>query len=126
MLVQIFASSACTGVVVTIGAPSDSNSRAARSDYASPTPPTTHGSVPIGHEAVGGDPLRHVGHEDLLAHTEAAQLLQVAGHELGRPGGDRGAQHEQLPRRQDRQQVVEHRADVAEVDLDGTARGCRG
>src|SRR5215217_4970245 len=47
MFVQIFASSACTGVVATIGAPSGSNSRVARSVEASPTPPTMHGSVPI-------------------------------------------------------------------------------
>ena len=47
MFAQILASSACTGVVCTIGAPSPSNSRAARSPEPSPTPPTMHGSVPI-------------------------------------------------------------------------------
>ncbi len=47
MLVQIFASSAWTGVVCTIGAPSGSNSFAARSPEASPMPPTMHGSVAI-------------------------------------------------------------------------------
>ena len=47
MFAQILASSACTGVVCTIGAPSTSNSRAARSPEPSPTPPTMHGSVPI-------------------------------------------------------------------------------
>ena len=47
MFAQILASSAWTGVVRTIGAPSGSNRRAARSADASPTPPTMHGSVPI-------------------------------------------------------------------------------
>ena len=36
------------------------------------------------HEAVGGDPLRHVGDEHVLAGREAALLLEVAGHEVGR------------------------------------------
>jgi hypothetical protein len=47
MLVQIFASSASTGLVWTIGAPSGSNSSPAAAPEASPTPPTMHGSEPI-------------------------------------------------------------------------------
>ena len=47
-------------------------------------------------EAVGGDPLRHVRDEHVLADGEAALLLQVAGDELGRAGRDGRAQHEQL------------------------------
>ena len=47
MLAQIFASSAWTGVVCTIGAPKTSNSSAARAPDPAPTPPTMHGSVPI-------------------------------------------------------------------------------
>ena len=77
-------------------------------------------------EAVGGDPLGHVGDEHVLADAEAAVLLQVAGHELGRAGGDRRAQDQQVALRAGRQQVVEHRADVAHVDLDVRERSaCR-
>ncbi len=47
MLVQIFASSACTGVVCTIGASKTPNSSAATSPERSPTPPMMHGSVSI-------------------------------------------------------------------------------
>jgi len=47
MFVQIFASSACTGVVCTIGAPKTSNRLATTSTECSPTPPTMHGSVAI-------------------------------------------------------------------------------
>ena len=47
MFVQIFASSACTGVVWTIGAPKTEKSAPTRSLDASPTPPTMHGSVSI-------------------------------------------------------------------------------
>src|ERR687895_1252754 len=47
MLVQILASSACTGVVCTISVPNTSNSSAARAPDPSPTPPTMHGSVAI-------------------------------------------------------------------------------
>jgi len=64
-----------------------------------------------------------VGDEHVLADLEAAVLLQVAGHEVRRAGRDRRAQHQQLPLGQQRQQVVEHGADVAHVDLDvGEAR----
>ena len=45
MFVQIFASSACTGVVCTIGAPKTLNSAPTRSPEPAPTPPTMHGSV---------------------------------------------------------------------------------
>ena len=47
MFVQIFASSAWTGVVVTIGAPNTENSSAVRRVDASPTPPMMHGRVVI-------------------------------------------------------------------------------
>ena len=47
MLVQIFASSACTGVVWTISVPNTSNSSAALSPEPSPTPPMMQGSVAI-------------------------------------------------------------------------------
>ena len=67
----------------------------------------------LGHEAVGRDPLRHVRDEHVLADAEAAVLLEVAGHELGRPGRDRRAQHERLARAQ--QRAADRRA----------RRGCR-
>ena len=44
MLVQIFASSACTGVVCTIGAPKTANNRPTTAPESAPTPPTMHGS----------------------------------------------------------------------------------
>ena len=101
MLVQIFASSACTGVVCTIGAPSASNSRAARSpERLADAADDARQRPDLLQEAVGGDPLRHVRDEHVLADREAALLLQVAGDELGRAGRDRRAQHEQLARAQ--------------------------
>ena len=85
MLVQIFASSACTGVVCTIGAPSGSNSsRRALARGLADAADDARQRADLGHEAVGGDALRHVGDEDVLADAEAALLLQVAGDELGR------------------------------------------
>src|SRR5215213_9426085 len=47
MLVQIFASSACTGLVWTMSVPNASNSSAAFAPECSPTPPTMQGSVAI-------------------------------------------------------------------------------
>src|SRR5436305_155113 len=47
MLVQIFASSACTGVVCTIGASKTPNRRPTTSPERSPTPPTMH-AEPVG------------------------------------------------------------------------------
>ena len=47
MLVQIFASSAWTGVVCTMSTPKASNGSAARVPDSAPTPPTMHGSVAI-------------------------------------------------------------------------------
>ena len=124
MLVQILASSACTGVVCTIGAPSGSNSRAARSpERLADAADDARQRADLLHEAVGGDPLGHVRDEDVLADPEAALLLQVAGDELGRARRDRRAQHEQVVLAQVRQQVVEHGADVADVDLDVRQRG---
>ena len=47
MLVQILASSACTGVVCTISVPKTSNSSAAFAPEPTPTPPTMQGSESI-------------------------------------------------------------------------------
>ena len=47
MLVQIFASSAWTGVVLTIGVPNTENSAAVCSVERSPTPPMMQGRVVI-------------------------------------------------------------------------------
>ena len=47
MFVQIFASSACTGVVCSISAPKRSNSSVALALEPAPTPPTIVGSVSI-------------------------------------------------------------------------------
>ena len=47
-------------------------------------------------EAPGGDPLGHVGDEDVLADGQVAVLLEVAGDELGRARGDRRAQRDRV------------------------------
>ncbi len=47
MFVQILASSACTGVVCTIGARKAANSSATTSPERAPTPPMMQGSVSI-------------------------------------------------------------------------------
>ncbi len=56
--------------------------------------------------------------EDLLASLKATVFAQVAGDKVGRSGGDRGAQHQQLAFAQYRQQIVEHRLNLAQVDFD--------
>ena len=100
MLVQIFASSACTGVVCTIGAPSAlEQPRRALAGRLADAADDARQRPDLLQEAVGGDPLRHVRDEDVLADREAAVLLEVAGDELGRAGRDGRAQHEQLARR---------------------------
>ena len=115
MLVQIFASSACTGVVCTIARAEhlEQLARRARVGVLVDAADDARQRRDLLDEVVLGDPLRHVRDEHVLADREAALLLEVAGDELGRAGRDRRAQHERLARAQHRQQVVEHRADVA-------------
>jgi hypothetical protein len=125
MFVQIFASSACTGVVCSMRVPNTSNSSATTSPDRSPTPPTIVGSEAISSKNLPAA-IRSgtVGDEDLAAHLEAPVLGQVARHELGRPRRDRRAQRERVAFSKVRQQQVEHAADVAQVDLDvGERRG---
>ena len=69
-------------------------------------------------EVVLRDPLGHVRDEQLLAHLEAAPLLDVAGHPLGGARRDGRAQDQRVARAQHRQQVVEDAADLRDVDLD--------
>jgi hypothetical protein len=69
-------------------------------------------------KAPGGDALGSVGDEHVAPHLEPALLGQVAGHEVGGAGRDRGAQDQGVAGPQHRQQVVQRRADVAHVDLD--------
>ena len=59
-----------------------------------------------------------MGDEDVVADREAPVLLEIARAELGRPRRNGRAQHQQLTGREQRQQVVEHGADLAHVDLD--------
>ncbi len=78
-----------------------------------------HGQgVDLLEEATGGDALRSVRDEDVLADVEIAMLGQVAGNEVGRPRRDRRAQDQAVSRGEHPQQVVERRADVTHVDLD--------
>ena len=53
-------------------------------------------------EAPGGDPLRGVGDEHVLADPQVAALLDVAGDELGRARGDRRAQDQRVAGAQER------------------------
>ena len=93
MFVQIFASSAWTGVVLTIGAPNTQNTSAARSVEASPTPPMMHGSVVISsRNRPAAIRSGRVGDEHVLADPQAAALLDVAGDEVGRAWRDRRSQ----------------------------------
>ena len=69
-------------------------------------------------EAARGDALGAVGDEELGADVEAAVLGHVARDELGGARRDRRAERQRLARAQVGQQVVEDRADVAQVDLD--------
>ncbi len=119
MFVQIFASSACTGVVRTIGAPNTPNTSAARSVEASPTPPMMHGRrLDLRQEAARRDPLGRVRDEDVLADPEVAPLLDVAGDELGRAGRDRRAEHQPVTVAEQRQQIVDGGSHLAQVGLD--------
>ncbi len=59
-----------------------------------------------------------VRHEHVLADPEAAALLQVAGDELRGPRRDRRAQDQRVARLQQRQQVVDRGAHLAQVALD--------
>ena len=109
MLVQILASSACTGVVCTISAPKTSNSSAALAPE--PLADAADDARQRGdllEEVVLRDALGHVRDEQVLADREAAPLLDVAGHPLGRAGRDRRAQDQRLALAQHRQQVVDH------------------
>ena len=119
MLVQIFASSACTGVVWTISVPNISNSSAALEPELSPTPADdARQRRDLLEEVVLGDPLRHVRDEQVLADAEAAPLLDVAGHPLGGARRDGRAEDQRVALAQHRQQVVDHAAHVRDVDLD--------
>ena len=124
MLVQIFASSACTGVglddlgaegLEQLGRPGARVLAHAADDAGQ--------RRDLLEEVVLGDPLRHVRDEQVLAHPEAAALLDVAGHPLGGAGRDGGAQDQRVALAQHRQQVVDHAADVRDVDLDVHVRG---
>ncbi len=55
--------------------------------------------------------------------TQAAVLGEVARDELRCARGDGGAQHERVPGGEHPEQVVQHGADVAHVDLDVRERG---
>ena len=63
-------------------------------------------------EVVDGDPLGHVRNEQVLAHREAAPLLEVAGDPLGGAGRDGGAQDQRMAGAEQRQQLVERAADL--------------
>ena len=85
MLVQIFASSAWTGVVCTIGAPKTLEQPRRPLARALADAADDAGQGPdLLEELAGGDPLGRVGDEDLGADLEAALLGEVAGDELGR------------------------------------------
>ena len=119
MLVQIFASSACTGVVRSMREPNTSNRRATRSvDSLVDAADDVRQRRDLLDEVVLGDALGRVRDEHVAADLEAALLLDVAGDELGRAGRDGRAQHDVMAGAQERQQRVERRADVGDVDLD--------
>ena len=65
-----------------------------------------------------GDAFGHVRDEDVLANLETAPLLDVARDPLGRAGRDGGAQNDRVALAQHGQQVVDHAADLRDVDLD--------
>jgi hypothetical protein len=64
------------------------------------------------------DALRHVRDEQVLADPEAAPLVDVARHPLGRARRDRRAKDQRLALLQHRQQIVDHAPDLRDVDLD--------
>ena len=119
MLVQIFASSAWTGVVLTIGAPNSSNvvSGALGGGLADAADDAWQRRDLL-EEPAGGDPLRGVRDEHVLADLQAAALLDVAGDELGRSRRDRRAQDQAMAGAQQRHQVVDRGADLAQVALE--------
>ena len=69
-------------------------------------------------EPSGGDPLRRVRDEQVLADAQPASLLQIAGDELGRAGRDRRAEDQGVAGAQHREQVVDRRPHLAQVALD--------
>jgi hypothetical protein len=69
-------------------------------------------------EPTGGDPLGRMRDEDFLPGPQPAPLLDVAGDEFSRPGCDRRAQDERVTWTQERQEIVDCRADLAQVRLD--------
>jgi len=64
-----------------------------------------------------------MGYEHVLADTQAAALLHVAGHELGRAGCDCRAQDQRVTGPQQRQKVVDRGADLPQVALEMRERG---
>src|SRR4029453_4444869 len=110
MFVQIFASSACTGVVWTISVPKISNSSAAFEPELSPTPPTTHGSVAISS--------RKWFSAIRSGTCETNRASPTRKPRRGGRGEDQG-----VARPEDRKQVVDHPAHVRDVDLDVHVRG---
>ena len=85
MLVQIFASSAWTGVVSTTSDVVDVEQLAADLGRAlADAADDLRQRVDLLEELAGGDALGRVGDEEVLADLEAALALQVAGDELGR------------------------------------------
>ena len=119
MFAQIFASSACTGVVCTIGASNTPNSSATTSPERAPTPPTMHGSESISSRkrpaAIRSGACATYTSSPIC---KAAVLGQIARDELGRAGRHGRAQRERVPGFQRAEQVVQGGADVAHVDLD--------
>src|SRR4051794_34038916 len=89
MLVQILASSACTGVVWRIGAELLEQLRGDLAGALTDAADDARQRRDLGEEARRGDALGHVGDEDLGPDVEAAVLGQVAGDEVGRAGRDR-------------------------------------
>src|SRR5918911_686695 len=109
MFVQIFASSACTGVVCTISVPNTSNSSAALAPEPSPTPPTMQGSVAItsrprsANESASGRPTRPRPTTATFMRRRlpggATSLAQVLARERGHEARVRGQVAAQQPAR---------------------------
>ena len=119
MFVQIFASSAWTGVVCTISVPKTWNSSAARLAGAlADAADDGRQRVDLLEEVVDRDALGHVRDEDVSPDVEAAALLDVAGEPVGGARPDGRAQDQRVALAQQRHQIVDHAADVGDVDLD--------
>ena len=120
MFAQIFASSACTGVVCTIGASKTPNSSAddlarAGADAAD----DARQRVDLLQEAPGGDALGRVRHEHLLADLESRGAWRGSRPRTRScPGATVERRISECPGASTPEQVVERRADVAHVDLD--------